>query len=403
MTTNRRFKFTDTALKKIRPEAQRVEYVDTSRKGLRLRLTANGTKTFIFRYKFNGRSRLLTLGEFGPTTSLEQANQRLGDAKVAIKSKIDPAEVKQQIKKDEQAEILIPDLIDEYIERYAKRKKASWQEDQRILNKDVRPAWKHRKAADIKRKDVVRLLDEVEKRGIPTRNRLQAVLSKMFRVAISRGHLDSTPCILVEREKEEPRKRRLDDAEIKTFWNKLETASATDYIKTGLRLLLVTGQRRGELAHAEWRHVDLVKGEWFMPMTKNGHPHRIPLSSLAIELFTRLKEQTRESLWVLPSPRVHPDDKPVTDRALSRAVRNNQSHFGLERFTPHDLRRTFVTKLNGIKLDGIKIDRATVEHVVNHLAPKIDRIYNQYDYWDEMTTALEAWADELKRITEAAS
>jgi hypothetical protein len=125
MPTNRRFNFTDTALKKIKPEGQRVEYVDTSRKGLRLRMTATGTKSFVFRYKFNGRSRLRTLGEYSPTLSLEEANQRLSDAKVHIKNRIDPGEIKQQVKEGERTEPLIPDLIDEYLEYHAKRRTLS--------------------------------------------------------------------------------------------------------------------------------------------------------------------------------------------------------------------------------------------------------------------------------------
>jgi integrase len=205
----------------------------------------------------------------------------------------------------------------------------------------------------------------------------------------------SSPCVEIERVPEPPRQRHLDDHEIKAFWNKLETADATDYIKTGLKLLLVTGQRRGELAHAQWHHVDLVKGEWFLPHTKNGTTHRVPLSSLAVELLTSLKKQTRESKWVLPSPRVQPEDKPLIERALSRAVRHDAKHFELEHFTPYDLRRTFVTKLN-----ALGTERATVESVVNHLAPKMERTYNNYDYWPEMVVAMELWGDELKRITE---
>ncbi len=216
----------------------------------------------------------------------------------------------------------------------------------------------------------------------------------MFRIGVERDIVDASPAVGIARLPEPTRKRTLKDDEIKTFWSRLESADATDYIKTGLRILLVTGQRRGELSHAEWQHIDLVKGEWFMPRTKNGATHRLPLSHLAIELFTTLKQQTRDSKWVLPSPRVEPEDQPITERAMTRAMANNREHFGLEHFTPHDLRRTFVTKLN-----SLKIDRAIVERAVNHLQPLIIRIYDQNDYWDEVAAAMETWADELKRIT----
>ena len=394
MPQTRRFRFTDTAIKKLKPGDCRVEYVDSSRKGLRLRITPTGTKTFIFRYRFNDRARLLTLGEYGPALTLVGANQKLGNAIISLKDKIDPGEIKQKIIEGEKAEKFIPDLIDEYLEHHAKPNKATWQEDARILNKDVRAAWKYRKAKDIKRRDIVLLLDEVKKRGIPTRNRLLSRISKMFRIGVERDLVDASPAVGIAQLPEPTRKRILKDEEIKTFWNRLETAKMSDYLKTALKLLLVTGQRRGELSHAEWEHIDLVKCEWFMPITKNGETHRLPLSNLAIELFTTLKQQTRDSKWVLPSPRIEPDDQPITDRAMTRAMANNREHFGLEHFTPHDLRRTFVTKLN-----SLKIDRAIVERAVNHLQPLIIRIYDHHDYWDEVAEAMETWADELKRIT----
>jgi integrase len=402
MDKNRRFNFTDSAIKKLRPENSRVEYVDTSRKGLRLRITPTGTKSFIYRYKFNGRSRLLTFGEYGIDLSLEEANQKLSIARVQIKNKNDPGEIKQHGIKSEKAEPLIPDLIIEYIERHAKPNKKTWKYDQAMLEKDVLPRWKYKKAKDIKTRDIVLLLDKVEKRSVSTRNHLHSILSKMFKFAVNnRAMIDQSPCIGIDRVKEATRERWLYDFEICIFWYKLETASMNEYMKTGLKLLLVTGQRRGELSSALWKNVDLDKAEWFLPDTKNGQEHLVPLSKLAVKLFKQLKEQTRESAYVLPTPHLHATgadipaiDKPVTERALTRALANNRDYFELEHFTPHDLRRTMVTKMN-----ELKIDSKIVERVVNHLPPKIERTYNHYDYFSEKQAALEVWAEELIRIT----
>jgi integrase len=399
---NYKFGFTDTALKKIKPETARVEYVDSSRKGLRLRVTPTGTKTFIYRYKFNGRSRLYTIGEYGVEKTLEEAAIDLATARNQIKNKIDPGELKQTTKSGERSAPVIPDLIDSYINRYAKKEKKTWRDDERMLNKDVLPYWKYKKVQEITSRDIVLLLDKIEKRSVSARNHLQTVISRMFRFAVNNRHwISSSPAIGIDRIKEKPRDRYLYDFEICIFHHKLKDAAMSNYLKTALLILLVTGQRRGELAFAKWENVDLVKKQWFIPETKNGHDHLLPLSDYAVELFEQLKNQTRPSAYVLPSPHLQIqktgtslEDKPVTDRSLTRALANNRDYFEMEHFTVHDLRRTAVTKMN-----SLGIDSRIVERVVNHLPPKLERTYNLHDYFEQKREALGLWAFEIKRIT----
>jgi integrase len=202
---------------------------------------------------------------------------------------------------------------------------------------------------------------------------------------------------------EAPRERRLEDHEIPIFWSKIKDATMSDYMKTALKLLLVTGQRRGELAHARWEHIDLKGAEWYMPETKNGTDHTVPLSVMAVELFKRLRKETRESAYALPSPhlqikssRTPIEDKPIAKRSLTRALAKNREHFGLDHFTVHDLRRTVVTRMS-----KLKIDQRTIDEVINHLPPKIVRTYGRHDYAPEKKEALEIWEAELERLTEA--
>ena len=404
MRRSNSFTFTDTALKKIKPEAGLVELVDTSRKGLRLRLYPTGKKVFVFRYRFNERSRILTIGEYSPDLSLEEANQRLSMAKLALKNKIDPGELKQQSLSGEKAKPLIPELVTEYLERHAKIEKKTWREDQRMLEKDVLPRWKYKKVADIDTQDIVMLLDKVERRSVSARNHLQTVLGRMFKFAVSNRHfIPQSPCIDIDRVKEAPRDRHLKDNEIPIFWSKLKDATMSGYMKTALKILLVTGQRRGELAHARWEHIDLKAAEWYMPETKNGTDHTVPLSVMAVELFKRLRKETRESAYALPSPhlqiksrRTPIDDKPIAERSLTRALAKNREHFGLDHFTVHDLRRTVVTQMR-----KLKIDQRTIDEVINHLPPKIVRTYDRHDYMEEKLQALELWSLELSQIVVA--
>lgn len=404
MRRSNSFTFTDTALKKIKPEAGLVELVDTSRKGLRLRLYPTGKKVFVFRYRFNERSRILTIGEYSPNLSLEEANQRLSTAKLALKNKIDPGELKQQSLSGEKAKPLIPELVTEYLERHAKKKKKTWREDQRMLEKDVLPRWKYKKVADIDTRDIVNLLDKVERRSVSARNHLQTVLGRMFKFAVSNRHwIRQSPCIDIDRVEEAPRDRHLKVHEIPIFWSKLKDATMSGYMKTALKLLLVTGQRRGELAHARWEHIDLKGAEWYMPETKNGTDHTVPLSVMAVELFKRLRKETRESAYALPSPhlqikssRTPIEDKPIAKRSLTRALAKNREHFGLDHFTVHDLRRTVVTQMH-----ELKIAQRTIDEVINHLPPKIVLTYDRHDYMEEKLQALEEWSLELSQIVVA--
>jgi integrase len=168
-----------------------------------------------------------------------------------------------------------------------------------------------------------------------------------------------------------------------------------------LKLLLVTGQRRGELANARKEYIDLDRAVWFMPETKNGTDHYLPLTSMALDLFRLIPEQTRGSDFVLPSPHrqiksTTIEDRPITERAITRAVANNLDHFGIEHFTPHDLRRTATTRMRKLKIDQNIVDR-----ILNHLPEKMVRTYDQHDYMEEKLQALELWNLELSQIVGA--
>ena len=144
-------------------------------------------------------------------------------------------------------------LIDEYLTRYAEpRKRDKGASDKRALNADIRPRWGDMKAKDIVRRDVIRLLDSVVERGSPIQaNRLLQVTRKMFTFGVQRGILESSPCNLIERPSpEHARTRVLDTAEIKSVWTNLDSSKMHAGTRLALKLLLVTGQRRGEVVAA---------------------------------------------------------------------------------------------------------------------------------------------------------
>src|SRR5215475_12671304 len=134
-----------------------------------------------------------------------------------------------------------------------------------------------------------------------------------------------------------------------------------------MTLLLLTGKRRDELAHARWRDVDFAKKLWTIPDPKNAIDEIVPLPEWAIEAFLALKRLAGDSPWVLPkqtAPEHH-----VTPKDLSGAVKRclgRARKLGIEPFTLHDLRRTMRTKLS-----ELRVPHEVKERLLNHKVPDL--------------------------------
>jgi integrase len=153
-----------------------------------------------------------------------------------------------------------------YIERHAKIKKRSWAEDERIVNSELIPAWGHRKAADIARKDVIAVLDRIVERGAGVMaNRTRALISKLYNFAIfDRGMGEHNQAYKVANPGEEHRRDRgLTQTEIRALWTALE--KHPDPISAVFKLALLTALRRGEVLGMAWTALDLDAGWWTNP------------------------------------------------------------------------------------------------------------------------------------------
>jgi len=147
---------------------------------------------------------------------LAEARQLADDMKASVEKGEDPFADRAR---DKTAKTF-KDLAAEYIERHAKPKKKTWREDQRVLDKELLPKWRHLRPVEIKRADVRERIEAVADRGSPIHaNRLLAVIRKIFNFAIERDWLEYNPCHMVKRPgKERPRDRVLMPDEIRRFW-----------------------------------------------------------------------------------------------------------------------------------------------------------------------------------------
>ena len=200
------------------------------------------------------------------------------------------------------------------------------------------------------------------------------------------------------------------DEEIKAVWNELEKDSTAP--KKTLQLILLTGQRPGEVVGMAWEELNINESLWILPgsRAKNGLANLVPLSNQVLRIIDKqrevLEEQRRKresrgrktvpNVFVFPCRHLT-KDKAMTVYAIDQEAQNISTTLGIPRFTPHDLRRTCSTKLGEMLFPGHLIDR-----IMNHKPTGItDRVYNKYDYLREKQEAMNAWGARLSRIVSA--
>lgn len=385
-------KLTDRQVKNLKPEAERYEVMEGN--GFGIRVFPTGKKSWIFMCRFNGKLRRITFGGY-PQMSVAEAHAAHGKALADLEKGIDVGANLVMTNKENRNALTVLDLIQEYVEKWAKPNKRSWKEDARILNKDVAAVLGNKKVKEVKKRDIIFLIDQVNERGSPiAANRTLAVTRRMFNFAVERDILEFTPCYKVKApSKENRRDRLLNDEEIRSFWLGLDDANMFLISKIALKLQLVTAQRKGEIVNAEWQEFDLKNKWWTIPASKakNGHSHRVPLNDLALELLEELKPLSNNSKWLFPSPK---GDTHIIPTAIDHALRNNFEKFkGIkESFTPHDLRRTAASHMT-----ALGIPRLVVSKILNHVEKSVTAIYDRHTYDKEKAEALRSWSKELKR------
>lgn len=398
----------------------RYDVREKSGDGFAIRVATSSEKSFIYLYHFEGRKRRMTLGRYPLVTLAEAKKLHRGALKILETGK-DPAFEKKKDKIDSQTSSTVDGLIEEYLEIWAKPRKRSWQEDERILNKDVKPRWGKRKAKDITKRDVNLLLESISQRGAPiVANRTLACIRRMFNFGIERDLITANPCMTIKApSKENRRERNLSADEIKIFWNKLDekkeplkeknakkhadktdttpTIKMSDATKLALKLQLVTAQRKGEIVSAEWIEIDIENRWWTIPSTKakNGKTHRVPLSVLALELLVKIKKISKDSRWLFPAYHTLKTDTHMTGSSIDHALRRSlDALVGIIEFSPHSLRATTATHMASMRISG-----ETISRILNHAKKGVtEQHYNKYDYDDEKKHALDAWSARLKEI-----
>jgi len=263
---------TDLRIRGLKQCDKQFEIFDQKVKGLTIRTSPGGTKTFYLLYRFGRRNRRLTFGSY-PNVSLKEARQRAQQALNEISKGIDPQF--QKVKARETYEVsVVSKLVPEFIETYARRKTRTWKETDRILRKEFVSRWSRLPISEIPKLPINSALNEVVKKsGHSAANHTFAVIRRFFNWCVEQGYIDHSPCSGMKApSRTAARERVLSDAELIAIWFAAEKMGFpfSYYIK----LLILLGQRRNEVSSLCWGDLDFQKRVWNQPSSnKSQRPH----------------------------------------------------------------------------------------------------------------------------------
>ncbi|MDR3088113.1 MAG: tyrosine-type recombinase/integrase [Azoarcus sp.] len=392
---------TDTKLRNIKPKGKLYNVND--RDGLYVAVTPAGSISFRYNYSINGRQETITFGRYGiGGITLSEAREQLGAAKKMIAAGKSPAKEKARDK----ARVKDAETFGAWAEKWLRGyQMADSTRDMRrsVYERELKPRFGNQKLAEITHEDLRILTDAIVERGAPaTAVHVREVVMQVFRWAIERGHKGENPAEMVRPTsiaKFEPRDRALTPDEIAIMYQYMERIGTTPSIRAAAKLLLLTLVRKSELTNAKWSEVNFTNAVWTIPKErmKRRNPHNVYLSRQALDIFIALKTFAGGSDYVLPSR--YDSDLPMSSATLNQVLTltyklAQKESKALEKFGPHDLRRTASTLLHeaGYNTDWI-------EKSLAHEQRGVRAVYNKAEYREQRMAMLQDWADMIDEWT----
>lgn len=386
-------------IRALQPAAQRYDVREAD--GFGVRVSASGTKSWQLVYTLHGRRRRMTLGTY-PLVSLAQARILAAEARRMVAAGVDPIEARQD-ERERAADAFhaptVREFIDaEYLPRRIDARELSAVHAarcRRTLDRACRLIGRKR-VADITRRDLVAVIDAADEYGPASGAEARSVIRALFEFAVERGVIETSPAAVLPRaQARATRARSLGDDELRVFLRDLPRVRERAHVTAAMRLVLLLGQRPGEIAGMRWDEIDGPL--WRIPAgrMKAGRAHVVPLSRQALALLGEL-HAVRSGPYVFAAVRRADEPQPITVRAIVVAIRREQRRGlwqGLEPFTAHDLRRSCRTGLA-----RLGVDHVVAEKVLAHAIPGVQGVYDRHDYLPEMRVALQRWADHLERL-----
>ncbi|WP_435199190.1 tyrosine-type recombinase/integrase [Qipengyuania sp. 902] len=395
--------------------------------GFGLKVTPAGGKVYVFQYRMarpgeaaRTAAKRYTIGKHGKLTA-DQARSRARELAAMVEMGTDPRQAEidafaaieaEKTAKAERVRLETELAFDraadtwlEYYEHEKGRRPASVRQARLIVANHLKPALGSKPMPHIDRSDLQPILDSIPAKQKATKRAVFAYASILFGWAAKRGMINGNPLTAMERPSPpDARKRVLTDAEL------ADTFRATQDCRTPFgaffRLLILTGQRRSEVAGMEWSELDRASAVWTIPAerAKNKAAHIVPLSAPVLEELDRLagvKGQEKQNWPVSGFVLTTTGENAISGiskakLALDAAIEKARDGEALAAWRIHDLRRTLAT---GLQRLGVRFE--VTEAVLNHVSGAksgVAGVYQQHDWKDEKRSALEAWARHVSSI-----
>lgn len=371
--------------------------------GFALKIMPTGNKTFVLRYTTDGRQRLKTIGAF-PTWSVEAARKEAQRLVREVDQGRDPLDEKRR----RRLEPTVAELASEWLGKHIAGLKSGG-DIRRYVEKDIMPALGKMKVSSVRRRDVLDLVEAKAAEAPRAAEIMLRVARQLLAYAVDREVIPASPVADLKpssiKTKQYPRglpkvvgDKVLDPVEIKAFWNGVEASGMDRLTALALKMVLITGQRPGEVAGMAWSEID--GDRWTIPADRRGKTeqrHVVHLTATAVAILHNAKAEVERrqkrrgeggGAFVFESRL----NKPITRHALSRAVVRFRSKLEMKGtpWTPHDLRRTMRT---GLSAAGVRPDIA--ELTIGHQKRGITAVYDRHQFQDESADALQRWEEAL--------
>lgn len=386
----------DTTIRNAKPSTKQIKLYDE--RGLFLIVTPVGGKWWRFRFKFDGKEKLLSLGTY-PDVSLKDARERRDEARKLLANGVNPSE-NRKIQKSARVDRLANSFETVAREWFAKYSSA-WAKNHsdrtiRRFERDIFPWIGDRPIAEINAPELLTVIRRIEDRGaLETAHRALSNCGQVFRYAVATGRAERDPSGDL-RGALPPVKgthfaATTEPKRVGKILRALDSYEGTLTVQCALRLAPLVFVRPGELRNAQWADIDLEAAEWRYLVTKTNTQHIVPLAHQAIEILRELKPLTGNSRYVFPSARSF--TRPMSDNAILAAMR--RLGIDKEEMSGHGFRavaRTILDEVLGVRPDFI-------EHQLAHAVRDPNgRAYNRTAHLPERRKMMQQWADYLDKL-----
>lgn len=393
---------TDVEVRKAKPQAKPYKLADFG--SMYLLVKPNGARLWQYAFRLNGKGGTFSLGSY-PTVTLAKAREDCVSARELVKKGQHPTQARREQKKQRELAADAGTLEVSWHGWNAKTspklsKKTRARREAEIEN-NLPKSLRKCPIASITRRDLVDLLDPIDKRAPSVAQNVRQHLHGIFEYAINTGVIASNPVPPASVLTSYPTSPHLalHGARLGDFLHQLQTSTKfEEKSKTAMLLLLLTVLRKGEATGAQWSEFEFDSAEWHVPKErmKERKEHWVPLSRQAVELLRQWRDENRDAAEFVFSNR-RSAKRPMAGNTLnSMMVRMGFSKEG----TPHGIRSAFSTHFNRVTSK----QQDVIERCLAHgPADEVRAAYNRYEYESERREMLQQWADHVDQLRDAAS